>query len=199
VLTSGRLGTSANHAICHLTPQSKDLHLNTIRTPSNSTRPTSIRPIVDWISVPPVSPAEPFSDGRQTMRQEDARYMRGREINNQRRGTSAGQRCGDATRECIGLDGSCPYATRGQVMSGTMIRGMTFRSRWGDHEHSLLVICISPHEAVVYTLRISRAWDVSSSTKRYKPSIKHHYTTQVEPRPIHLQHLGHQLLLHLGN
>jgi hypothetical protein len=69
------------------------------------------------------------------------------------------------------------------------------RSRWGDHGHSLLVTCISPHEAIVYTVRISRAWNVSSSTKRPKPSIKHHFI-QVKPRPIHLQDLGPQLHQH---
>jgi len=50
--------------------------------------------------------------------------------------------------------------------------------------HSLLVTCISPHEAVVYTVRIRRAWDVSPEhITRSKPSIKHH-TTEVKPRPI---------------
>ena len=59
--------------------------------------------------------------------------------------------------------------------------------------HSLLVTCISPHEAVVYTVRIRRAWNVSSGTHYTLQAINQtpHYRSQTAADTF--TRLGHQL------
>jgi hypothetical protein len=84
-----------------------------------------------------------------------------------------------------------PFVSRNPVMSSAVIRGMMPGLGGETGVHSLLVTCISPHEGVVYTVRIRRAWDVSPEHHtRYKPSIKHH-TTQTAADTF--THLGHQV------